>query len=95
MGHPFYRDFSRRDVLKMGLASALGVSYSGWVEAMARGAEVRRPARSCILLWMNGGPSQLDTFDPKPGAPTGGPFEAIETSRGCRGMHTIWASSAV
>jgi hypothetical protein len=32
------------------------------------------------LLWLNGGPSHLDTLDPKPGAPTGGPFEAIETS---------------
>src|SRR5262249_8810466 len=36
--------------------------------------------RSCILLWMNGGPSQLDTFDPKPGNANGGPFKAIETS---------------
>jgi hypothetical protein len=32
-----------------------------------------------ILLWMQGGPSQLDTWDPKPGAETGGPFQAIDT----------------
>jgi uncharacterized protein (DUF1501 family) len=31
------------------------------------------------LLWLNGGPSHLDTFDPKPGRPTGGPFKAIKT----------------
>jgi hypothetical protein len=37
-------------------------------------------ARSCILLYMEGGASQLDTFDPKPGRPTGGPFNAIESS---------------
>jgi hypothetical protein len=37
-------------------------------------------ARSCILLYMEGGPSQLDTFDPKPGRPTGGPYQAIETT---------------
>lgn len=37
-------------------------------------------ARACVLLYMEGGPSQLDTFDPKPGRPTGGPFAAIETS---------------
>ena len=34
----------------------------------------------CIVLWMNGGPSQLDTFDPKPGQPTGGEFQAISTA---------------
>jgi hypothetical protein len=37
-------------------------------------------ARACILLYMEGGPSQIDTFDPKPGRPTGGPFTAIETA---------------
>ena len=36
--------------------------------------------RSCILLWMNGGPSQMDTFDLKPGHANGGPFKAIETA---------------
>ena len=36
-------------------------------------------AKSIILLWMNGGPSHLDTWDPKPGAATGGPFKAIKT----------------
>jgi len=36
--------------------------------------------RSCILLWMNGGPSQMDTFDLKPGHANGGPFKAIETT---------------
>jgi hypothetical protein len=35
--------------------------------------------RHCIILWMNGGPSQLDTFDPKPGQKNGGPFRAIHT----------------
>jgi Protein of unknown function (DUF1501) len=39
----------------------------------------RAPASRCVLLWMNGGPSQLETFDPKPGASTGGPTTAIKT----------------
>jgi RNA polymerase sigma factor (sigma-70 family) len=40
-----------------------------------------RPGKMhCIILWMNGGPSQIDTFDPKPGDPNGGPFKAIETN---------------
>jgi hypothetical protein len=42
-------------------------------------------ARRCVVLWMDGGPSQVDTFDPKPGAETGGPTKAIETAaRGVR-----------
>ncbi len=36
--------------------------------------------KSCILLWMTGGPSQTDTFDPKPGHANGGQFKAIETA---------------
>jgi hypothetical protein len=37
-------------------------------------------ADACILLWMNGGPSHLDTFDPKPGRKVSGPTRAIATS---------------
>jgi hypothetical protein len=36
-------------------------------------------AKSCILLWMQGGPSHIDTWDPKPGRPSGGPFGSIAT----------------
>jgi hypothetical protein len=43
-------------------------------------AEARPPkAKACIWLWLNGGPSHLDTFDPKPGTANGGPFKAINT----------------
>jgi hypothetical protein len=42
-------------------------------------------AKRCVVLWMDGGPSQLDTFDPKPGVETGGPTKAIDTAaRGLR-----------
>src|SRR5262249_60965245 len=34
---------------------------------------------ACLLLWMNGGPSQMDNFDLKPGEPNGGPFKEIAT----------------
>lgn len=37
-------------------------------------------AKRCLVLWMNGGPSQLETFDPKPGVETGGETAAIATS---------------
>ena len=39
-----------------------------------------KPQPSVILLWMTGGPSQIDTWDPKPGNPNGGPFRAIDTT---------------
>ncbi len=39
-----------------------------------------KPQFSVILLWMSGGVSQIDTFDPKPGDPNGGPFKPINTS---------------
>jgi hypothetical protein len=45
----------------------------------ARAADMRRQGRACILLWMAGGPSQFETFDPKPGAATQGPTRAITT----------------
>src|SRR5436305_15262302 len=42
--------------------------------------ELRRQQKRCILLWLAGGASQLETWDPKPGAITGGPFQSIQTS---------------
>jgi hypothetical protein len=43
-------------------------------------AAAPRRKRSCILLWMNGGPSHLDTFDLKPGHANGGPFQETATN---------------
>ena len=43
-------------------------------------SEMKRNQKRVILLWLAGGSSQLETWDPKPGAPTGGPFRAIPTS---------------
>lgn len=42
--------------------------------------EVRKQQKRVILLWLAGGASQLETWDPKPGRPTGGPYRAIDTS---------------
>lgn len=78
----FLTAFSRRDFLGISLAGALGVSCSGWLPRLARAAEESPAARgkSCILLWMGGGPSQTDTFDLKPGHPNGGTFKEIDTA---------------
>src|SRR5260221_4838044 len=46
----------------------------------ALAAELKSQQKRCILLWLAGGASQLETFDPKPGAATGGPFRAIQTA---------------
>ena len=73
-------DYTRRDLMRLSLASALGVSFSGWLPQLARAAAARKTGRACILLWMNGGPSQTDTFDPKPAHDNGGPVETIETA---------------
>lgn len=72
---------SRRDALRLAAAGVVSVSSSGWIEALADEAAAH-PARrrACILLWMNGGPSQLDTFDPKPGHKNGGAFRPIATA---------------
>jgi Protein of unknown function (DUF1501) len=42
--------------------------------------ELKRNEKRVILLWLAGGASQLETWDPKPGTPTGGPFRSIPTS---------------
>src|SRR5688500_12599753 len=72
---------SRRDWLKLSAAGVISYSMSGWFETFARAA-APNPARkrACILLWMNGGPSQMDTFDLKPGHKNGGPFKEIATA---------------
>jgi uncharacterized protein (DUF1501 family) len=72
---------SRRDWLKLHATGVVGFSLSGWLGALAADAAGNpQRKRSCILLWMSGGPSQLDTFDLKPGHPNGGPFKPIATS---------------
>ncbi len=54
---------------------------SGWLEALAADtAKNPERKRSCILLWMQGGPSQMDTFDLKPGHANGGEFKEIATN---------------
>lgn len=69
---------TRRNWLRYSLAA--GLSMSGWLPRLAaQAANDPRRRRSCILLWMAGGPTQTDTFDPKPGHANGGPFATIAT----------------
>ena len=74
--HSAFR-ISRRAALKLGAA---GVS-SAWLPMLAASAAGNPDRkRSCIVLWMSGGPTQTDTFDPKPGHKNAGPLQAIETA---------------
>jgi hypothetical protein len=72
---------SRRDWLKLSAAGVTSISVSGWLGALAKDAAAHPKRRkACILLWMNGGPSQMDTFDLKPGHVNGGPLKEIPTA---------------
>jgi Protein of unknown function (DUF1501) len=69
---------TRRGFMSLAAASTL----SGWLGRVAAHAAEQTLPKSCILLWMSGGPSHLDTFDLKPDAPDGirGEFKPIDTS---------------
>lgn len=71
---------SRRQYLQAAGLGLVGTSLSGWLPALAvRAADAPGRRRQCILLWMSGGPSQMDTFDLKPGHANGGLFQEIDT----------------
>jgi hypothetical protein len=74
---------SRRELLALGSLSIAAASTSGLLPSLAMAAaEEKVKHKSCICLFMDGGPSHLDTFDPKPNAPEGrgGPLKTISTS---------------
>ena len=79
----FQTPLSRREWLKLASLGAVGASASGWLENLAHAAVANPPQqrrRSCILLWMSGGPTQTDTFDMKPDHENGGEFDPINTA---------------
>lgn len=59
---------------------AADMSLVDTLSAPALAGELKRSQKSVILLWLAGGASQLETWDPKPGAATGGPYRAIQTA---------------
>ena len=84
MNHPERCDgFVRRDLLRVGGLTALGCGLPELLAMRsASAATVKGSAKNCILIWLDGGPSHLETFDPKPDAPVEvrGPLETIATS---------------
>jgi hypothetical protein len=72
---------SRRDFFKLSSAGVLAPSLSGWFNVLAsHAAQTGAKHKSCILLWMDGGPTHKDTFDLKPGTKDAGEFKPIPTS---------------
>jgi hypothetical protein len=72
-----------RRLFLQGLGSAGAISLASWAGLFslpAFAAQAKREQKHCILLWLCGAPSQFETWDPKPGRPTGGPFRAIKTN---------------
>jgi hypothetical protein len=74
----------RRGMLKASMAGLAGLSLSELLKSRAAASESGRagkPAKSCILLWMAGGPSHIDTWDCKPDRPANnrGPFGVTQT----------------
>ncbi len=86
--HPREREgltvYSRRSVLKASLAGLAGLTLPGLLQLRGNSATSGRAmtrSKAVILLWMTGGPSHIDTWDPKPEMPSEirGPFGVIPT----------------
>ena len=86
----------RRDFIQLGLGGMLGLGFADALRLQGQAAEAvvksgtlglapKQPSRkavNCILIWLDGGPSHYETFDPKPGAPAEirGEFKTIPTA---------------
>src|SRR3954447_2502052 len=77
----FCDGLTRRDFLHAGAVTTLGLTLPGLFAQKAKGAPPDRDV-NCIMLFLVGGPSHIDPFDPKPNAPAEvrGPFKPISTN---------------
>jgi hypothetical protein len=63
-----------------GAATMMGASLSLGHSLRVHADTLKKNRKSCVLLWMGGGPSSMDIWDLKPGTDNGGPFKTIATS---------------
>src|SRR4051794_18355670 len=72
---------TRRELLQVGGLGVLGLTLADALKSQARAPGKHRET-SCIVLWLDGGPSHFETFDPKPDTPDTirGPYGAVRTS---------------
>lgn len=82
MARGSYPEPTRRHFLKhMAALAALASPAATFVQRLRAAApELKKEGKSLIILWMGGGPSHMDLWDLKPGAPTGGDFKPVKTS---------------
>src|SRR6476619_872851 len=87
---------SRRGFLGcLSAGAAIGALQLSWRDLLiARADELKRQGKSMILLWMDGGPSQFDTFNPKIGSKFQGPRKAIATNVAGVEFSEYWPKTA-
>ncbi|HEY1377923.1 MAG TPA: DUF1501 domain-containing protein, partial [Gemmataceae bacterium] len=76
--HRLHRRLFLKGVAASGAAAV--TSFTGLFTVPAFAAAAKRAEKRVILLWLCGAPSQFETWDPKPGRPSGGPFGSIPTA---------------
>ena len=78
---PSFREPQRREFLRAGLAAFGSLSLPGLFRLRAEAPSVGRERTAVIVVWLRGGGSHLDTYDPKPDAPAEyrGPFKSLAT----------------
>ena len=69
--HRNCQGMNRRDCIQLGLGTLFGGGLVGAMRSTALGSEqaIKPQAKACILVWLDGGPTHYETFDPKPDAP--------------------------
>lgn len=73
-------ELTRRSLLRLAGGGFASLSGLGFLRSLGLNAEeMKREGRSCIMVFLSGAPSQMETWDPKPGETNGGPTKAIST----------------
>ena len=79
--HRPFNQMTRRHWLGHLTSTALGIPAIQFFSSLQANAQhLKKANRSCIVLWMSGGPSTIDMWDLKPDHKNGGPFRPIDTS---------------
>jgi hypothetical protein len=73
---------TRREMLRVGGLSRAGLTLADWLRSTSASPGAARREAACIFLWLDGGPSHLETFDPKPDTPDTirGPYGPVPTN---------------
>ena len=78
-GGPDHHLHRRQFLMGSAAGAASLLSFNGLFTLPAIAEQAKREQKHCILMWLCGAPSQFETWDPKPGRPTSGPFGSIPT----------------